>query len=89
MIIIIEITDTNIEIGLGTNTNMTTDKITTCPRRDIIPIDRTIGGETAIDKTIEIDKILEGMTLDKETGVKVEIGLDIIVMTVPEVETGL
>ena len=55
----------------------------------LITIDRTIGGEIAKDKTIEIDKIIEGMTLDKETGVKVGIGQEIIVMTVPKVETGI
>ena len=57
--------------------------------RDIITIDRTIGGEIAIDKTIETEKIIQGMTLDKETEVKVGIGLEIVVMTVPEVETGI
>ena len=57
--------------------------------RDIITTDRTVRGEIATDKTIEIDKIIEGMTLDKETGVRVGIDQEIIVMTVPEVETGV
>ena len=54
--------------------------------RDVVTTDRTIGGEITIDKTIEIDKIIEGMILDKETEVRVEIDWEITVMTVPEVE---
>ena len=54
--------------------------------RDIITIDKTIGGEIATDKTIEIDKIIEEVTPDKETGVKVGIDQEIIAMTVQEVE---
>ena len=54
--------------------------------KDAISTDRTIGREITIDKTIEIDKIIEEMTLDKETGVRVEIDWEIIVMTVLEVE---
>ena len=42
-----------------TITDVPTDEITTCPMRDVKPIDRTIGGETAIDRTTEIDKIIE------------------------------
>ena len=53
--------------------------------RDVITIDRTIG-EMATNKTIEIDKIIEGMTPDKETGVKVGIGQEITVMTVPKLD---
>ena len=54
-------------------TDVTTEDINTGPVRDVITTDRTIGGEIAMGKTIEIDKTIEGMTLDKETGVKVEI----------------
>ena len=53
----IEIIDPTIEIGLEPFTNVTTEEITTSPMRDIITIGRTIGGEIAIDKTIEIDKL--------------------------------
>ena len=54
--------------------------------KDIIALDWTIGGEIAIDKTIEIDKIIEGMTQDKETGVKVGTDQGITAITVLEVE---
>ena len=56
--------------------------------KDEITIGKTIGGEIATDKTIEIDKIIEQTTPDKhiETGVKVGIDQEIIVMTVLEVE---
>ena len=55
---------------------------------DIIIIDKRIGGETATDKIIEIDKIIEEMTPDKniERGLRVGIDQEIIVMTVLEVE---
>ena len=43
----------------------------------------------ATDKTIEIDKIIERMTLDKEIRVKVGIDQEIMVMTVPEVVIGI
>ena len=73
IIITIEITHPTFEIDPEIITDVTTEKIIISPIRDIITIDRTIGGEIAIDKTIEIDKIIGGMTLDKETGVKVGI----------------
>ena len=85
----IETIDPTIEIDPETITDMTTEEITTSPMRDIITIGRTIEGEIAIDKTIEIDKTIDGTTLDKETGVKVGTDLEIIVMTVPEVEKGI
>ena len=73
IIIIIEIIDPTLETDPETIIDVTTEEITTSPMRDVITTDRTIGGEIAIDKTIKIDKTIEGMTLDKETGVKVEI----------------
>ena len=72
-ITIIEIIDLTSGIDPGIIIGVTTEEITTGPMRDIVTIDRTIGGEITIDKSIEIDKIIEGMTLDKETGVRVEI----------------
>ena len=89
IIITIEIIYATLEIDPGTITDMTTEDITTSPMRDVITIDRTIGGEIAIDKIIEVGKIIEGRTLDNEKEVKVGIGQEIIVMTVPEVETGI
>ena len=52
---------------------MTTGEIITGPMRDAITTDRTIEGEITIDKTIEIGKTIEEVTLDKETGLRVEI----------------
>ena len=89
IIITTEIIDRTLETDPETITDMTTEEITTSPMRKVITIDKKIGGEMATDKTIEIDKIIEGMTLDKETGVKVGIGQEIIVMTVPKVKTGI
>ena len=88
-IITIEIIDPNLEIDPEIFTLVTMEKIITSPMRDVITADRTIGGEITIDRTIEIDKTIEGMTLDKETEVKVEIDQETVVMTVPKVETGV
>ena len=78
-----------IEIDQETITDVTTEEIATSLMKDEITIDKTIGGEINTDKTIEIGKIIEEMTPDKdtETGVKVGIDQEIIVMTVLEVET--
>ena len=86
-IITIEIIDPTLEIDPVTIICVTTEEITTSPMRDIITTDRTIGREITIDKTIRVDKIIERMTLDKETGVTVEIDQEIIIITVPKVET--
>ena len=66
-------------------------EVTTSPMRDVITIDKTIGGEIATDKTTEIGKIIGEMTPGKdiETGVKVGIDQEIIVMTVLEGEIGI
>ena len=85
--LIIEIIDPTLEIDPGMVIDITTEEITIDPMRDIITIDRTIGGEKTIDKTKKVDKIIEGMTLDKETGVRVEIDQEITVMTVSKVDT--
>ena len=56
--------------------------------RDVITIDKIIGGEIVIDRTIEIDKIIEEITPDKDIETEVKVGIDqeTIVMTVLEVE---
>ena len=56
---------------------------------DVVITDPTTGIEASTDKTIELDKIIEIMTLDRniEIGVKVEIGLGTIVMTETGAET--
>ena len=74
IIITIEITDPTIEAGLEMITDVITEETPTSPMRDKITTDRTIEGEFTIDKTIEIGKITEGITIDQEIGVRVEIG---------------
>ena len=68
---------------------MTTEEIDIGLMKAEITIDKTIGGEIATDKTIEIDKIIEEMTPDQDTEMGVKVGRDqeIIVMTGLEVET--
>ena len=55
--------------------------------KDTITTDQTTEGETTIGKTMETDKIIEVMTLDRdmEIGVKVERDPEIILVTEPEV----
>ena len=60
IIITIEIVDPTLEIDPETITDVTTEEITASPMTDIITIGRTIGGEIAIDKAIEIDKLIWG-----------------------------
>ena len=72
-IMITEIIDPTLEIDPGTIMDVITEEIIISPMRDTIIIDKTIGGEITIDKKIGIDKTIEGMTLDKKTGVRVEI----------------
>ena len=55
-------------------TDMITEEIPTGLMRDTITTDRKTGGEITIGKTIEIGKIIEEITIDKETGVRVERG---------------
>ena len=74
IIMTIEITDPTIEIGLEMIKGMITEGIPTGPMKDTITTDRTIEGEITIGKTIEIGKIIEEITIDKETGVRVERG---------------
>ena len=73
-ITIIEIIDPASGIDPGAVIDVTTEEIITGPMRGTLTTDRTIEGEIAIDKTIEIGRIIEEITLDKETGVRVEIG---------------
>ena len=67
-------------------TDVITEEIPTSPMRDAITTDRTIEGEITIDKTIEIGKIIEEITIDQETGVRVEIGPEFIATIAPNVE---
>ena len=56
---------------------------------DVVITDPIIGIEATTDKTIELDKIIEIMTLDRdiEIGVIVEIGVETTAMTEIEAET--
>ena len=60
-----------IGIGLETIIDMTIGETTTSPMKDEITIGKTVGGEIATDETIGIDKIIEEMTPDKDTGIGV------------------
>ena len=69
-----KITDPTLEMDLEMSTGMITEEIPTGPIKDTITTDRTIEGEITIGKTIEIDKMIEEITIDKDTGVRVERG---------------
>ena len=75
------------EIGQGTTTDMMTEDIPISLMKDAITTDQTTEGETTIGKTVETDKVIEVITLDRdmEMGVKVGIDPEIIVVTEPEV----
>ena len=51
---------------------MITEETPTSPMRDAITTNRTIEGEITIDRTIETGKITGGISIDQETGVKVD-----------------
>ena len=84
-----EIVDQTIEIGLEILTEGMIEDPHTSSMMDKVITDLIIDIEATTDKTIELDKIIEIMTLDRdiEIGVKVEIGLETIVMTEIEAET--
>ena len=50
---------------------MTIGEITTGPTKGEIIIGKTIEGKTITGKTIEIDRIIEEMTPDRDTGIGV------------------
>ena len=76
IIITIEIIDPTIEIDPETIIDVTAEEIATGLMKDKITIDMTIEGETAIDKTMEIDKIIEEMIPDKDIATGVKVGID-------------
>ena len=55
--------------------------------KDELTIDKTVGKETATDKTIEIGKIIEEMTPDKDTEIGVKVGTDQGHIVMIEVQT--
>ena len=60
---------------------------TTGLMKDKLTIDKTVGEETATDKTIEIGKIIEEMTPDKDSEIGVKVGTDQGHIVATEVET--
>ena len=88
IIITTDIIDPTIEIGLGTITGMVTEDIPIGLMKDAITTDKTIEGETTIGRTVETDKIIEIMTLDRDIEIRGKEGIDpeSIVMTETEVE---
>ena len=87
IIIITEIADPTIEIGLGTTPDMMIEDITIGLMKDIIITDQITEGETIIGKTVETDKTIDIMALDRgmEIGMKVGIEPEIIEVTEPAV----
>ena len=89
IITVTEIVDQTTEIGLEIITGWMTEDPHNTLMIDVVITDPIIGIEATTDKTIELDKIIGIMTLERDidTEVKVEIGLEIIVMTEIEAET--
>ena len=83
------IVDQTIERGLEIITEGMTEDPHIGLMTDVVITDLITGIEATTDKTIELDKIIEIMTLDRdiEIGMKAEIGLETIVMTEIEAET--
>ena len=83
-----EIIDQTMEISLEIITEGITEDLDNSLMVDMVIIDQIIGIEATTDKTIELDNIIEAMTIDRdiEMGVKVEIGLGTILMTEIEAE---
>ena len=75
-IIIEPIIDPTIEIDPETVIDVTIGETTIGPMKDGIIIDKRVGGEMATGKTIEIDKIIEEMTPDKDTETGMKVGID-------------
>ena len=84
-----EIVDQTIEISLEILTEGMTEDLHIGSMIDMVVTDLITGIEATTEKTIELDKIIEIMTLDRdiEKGVKVEMGLETIVMIEIEAET--
>ena len=89
--IVTKITGPITMIALGTITDMMTEDIPIGLMKDTMTIDQTIEEETTIGKIVEIDKIIEVKTLDREMAIEVTVGTDpeIIVVIEPEVGTGV
>ena len=89
IITITGIIDPTMEIGLEIIIDGMTEDLPIGSMTGIVITDLIIGVEATTDKTIEVDEIIEVMTLerDMEIGVKVGIGQETIAMTKTEVET--
>ena len=89
IITITGIIDQTIEIGLEIIKDRMKEDLHIGLMTGMVITDPIIGIEVTTDNTIEVDKTIEVMTLDRdmEIGVKVETGLETIVMTETEVGT--
>ena len=89
MITITGIIDQTMEIGLEIIIDGMTEDLPISLMTGMVITGLIIGIEVTTDKTIEEDKTIVVMTLDRdmEIGVKVEMGIETTVMTKTEVET--
>ena len=83
------IIDPTMKVGLEIIIDGMTEDLPISLMTGIVITDPIIGVDIATDKTIEVDKTIEIMTLDRDIdkGVKVGIGQETIVMTETEVKT--
>ena len=65
-----------IETDPGKITDETIGKTTTSLVKNDLTIDKTVEGETATDKTIETDKIIEEMIPDRDIEIGLRVGID-------------
>ena len=57
--------------------------------KDIIIIDQITEGETITGRTVETDKTIEVMTLDRDMEIEVRVGIDPEIIVVIEPEVGI
>ena len=86
IIIVIEITDPVIEIGQGTTIEIMKDNITIKLMKDVMIIEQITEGETITGKTVETDKTIEVMTLDRDMEKEVRVGIDLEIIATIETE---
>ena len=65
-----------IETDPETIMDETIRETTTSLMKDDLTLDKTVGGETATDETIETGKIIEEMTPDRDIEIEVRVGID-------------
>ena len=87
IIIVGTIIGPTIEIDPEIIIDETIGETTTSLIKDKLTRDKTVGGETATDKAIEIGRIIEEVTPDKDTEIGVRVGIDQGHTVAIEVET--